>query len=209
MKKAIIFTSMLAAWGVSSAQSYIGADLTLSKYDVSCAQNNTCEAKHVGYGFRAGAKFSPEHVLDLGGLALDAMEVGYSKFGRVGATGSKSELQYKGGTTPVATIVSTANSIAANALYAAIVAHVNVVQDVDASAKLGLAYVTTTSAYRSNGVTEGSKVESHFAPLLGVACEYALMSDVRLVAGVDFTRFNADGRSGALSVLKLGVNYAY
>lgn len=209
MKKAIIFTSMLAAWGVSSAQSYVGADLALSKYGVSCAANNSCESKHLGYGLRAGAKLSPGHVLDLGGLAVDVVEVGYSKFGRVDATGSKSELYYNGTTAPLTRIVSTANAISANAMYAAAVAHLNVVQDVDLAVKLGLAYVSTTSAYRSNGVTEGSKVESHFAPILGVACEYTLMSELRLVAGLDVTRFNADGRSGSLSALKLGVNYSY
>jgi hypothetical protein len=208
MKKAIVFTSMLAMWGISSAQSYVGADLTLSKYGVSCAENNNCKSKRVGYDFRAGARFAPEHILDLGGVLIDTAEVGYTKFGRVEAKGSKSELYFNGVRT-ITRVVSTANSISANALYAAAVAHANIDQNLDLAAKLGLAYATTTSAYRSNGVTEGSKAESHFAPYVGVALEYALMSELRLVGGVDLTRYRADGRSGSLSAVRFGVNYAY
>jgi OmpA-like transmembrane domain len=209
MKKAIVFAVMLSAWGFSSAQSYVGVDLTLSKYGVDCAANNSCDAKPVGYGFRAGSKLAPGYVLDLDVLSIDGVEVGYSKFGKLQGSGSTSELYSNGSALPVRRTVSTSQAISATALYAALVAHANVAPDFDVVGKLGLAYVSSISSYRTDGVSEGLRGENHFAPFFGLALEYAVMNDWRLQAGVDVTRFDADERTGSISVLKFGVNYSY
>jgi len=210
MKNAIILSVLLGVMGISSAQSYVGASLTLNKYDIGCAANNTCKNKLDGYDFRVGSKLSPEHVVDIADvLKFDRVQVGLARFGRVQAAGSKSELYYNwaGGTSTRA--ISTSNSIAANALYVAALTRSNLATNFDLVGKLGLAYVTTTSSYRSSGITEGSRVENHFAPLLGLGLEYGLIEGVSLDAGFDVTRFRADGRSGTIKSVRIGANYTF
>ncbi len=210
MKNAVILSALLGFLGISSAQSYVGASLTLNKYAIGCAANNTCKNKLDGYDFRVGSKFSPEHVVDIADvLKIDRVEVGVARFGRVQSAGSKSELYYNGVGGTSTRVVSTANSIAANALYIAALSRSNVATDFDLVGKLGLAYVTSTSSYRSRGISEGSRVENHFAPLLGLGLEYGLIEGVSLDAGFDITRFRTDGRSGAIKSVRIGANYTY
>jgi hypothetical protein len=182
--------------------------VALNRMDISCAQNNTCSKKTGGFQLVAGAKLPSAYALDLNPVMIDTVEVGLSKFGRVEAQGLTPVRYYLRGRVALKN-VPTKNSITANALHASLVARFGLADDLSMNAKVGRAYVSTTSQYSEDGVSNGGVTENHFAPLLGINAEYTLMDELKLTAGLEATRFKAAGQSGTVKALTFGALISY
>jgi len=195
--------------GLVMAQSYVATSFLYNQLSIGCASANTCESKKGGFQLSGGAKLPSELTFDLGGLLLDTVEVGVSKYGREDARGVVRKRIFSGGPSSPLQNVPTYNSISANAIYSAVVAHFNVDSDLSLNGKLGLAYVSATSSYTEGVVSMGSVTENHFAPVIGAGAEYAIFSGVKLVGGVEVTRFKTNSQSGSIRSLVLGAQVSY
>lgn len=210
MKKIQFALLMLFAPALASAQSYMGAVVAINKFSIGCAANNTCENKKGGFQLRAGSKLDSSSTLDFGGVFIDTIEVGASKFGRKEASGFQTESYYSGGVSaPTQRVVPISNAVSANAVYAAFIAHAPLTDEFAVTGKAGLAYVATTSRSTYNSLSYGSVTENHFSPLLGLGVEYAVIDAVKIVGGVEVVKFKSNSQSGKLSALTVGAQFGF
>jgi opacity protein-like surface antigen len=211
MKRLMVSVALLGAFGTTLAQTYVSAIAGLSNLGADCAVNNQCSNKLGGFSFRGGAMLASPFSLDfIGGGVVDAIEVGLTKFGRVEASGLKSERYYPGTGGNVRTrTVPTKNKIGANSLHLAAVARFKLIDELDLVSRLGVAYVSTTSDYFENNSSAGTISENRFAPLLGVGLEYEVLSGLRILGDLELNRFRVGGVSGRIVSLNVGAKYSF
>jgi hypothetical protein len=195
--------------GLVMAQSYVATSFLYNKLSIGCATANTCESKKGGFQLSGGAKLPSELTFDLGGLMLDTVEVGFSKYGREDARGVVRKKIFTGGPSSPLQNLPTYNSISANAIYSALVAHFNVDSDLSLNGKLGVAYVSATSEYTEGGVSMKAVTENHLEPVIGAGAEYVIFSGMKLIGGLEVTRFKTNSQSGSVRSLVLGAQFSY
>jgi hypothetical protein len=213
MRNTIVLGSLALVAVCSQAEGYVGGSFLLNKHVIGCAENNACSNKMGGYQLLAGARLSDRFSFKTDEFALDTVEIGLSKFGRIDASRSVVGYYYptvaprKGLLT--ARAVPATTSVSSNALYSALIARAKVIPDVELTGKLGLAYVSSTSHDTREGVSVGSQTENHFAPLFGLGAEYTVMEGLGVSVDLATTNFKINGESGRLRSLGIGVRYHY
>jgi len=213
MKKLCFAVALAAMAPASWAQGYVGALVTLSRLTEACTPSFRCDDdRKTGQKFFAGAYLPDAQVLSLGSAKINRVEVGAMRMGRVTSTGQVATQVYVNdadGERYLTVQVPAETRIQADAIMAAAVMEVPLVQQVNLTAKLGLAYVSATAVLERSGKRFDSVTKTSFQPYVGLGVEYALPFNVQLHGGVDWTRYRVDGQSGSATQVGLGAAVSF
>lgn len=211
MKKIVVAGLLVAGVSLASAQGYVGALLALTKLHTDCMDGGSCGSKPLGFKIYGGVRYSDVDSLHLGIGAVDTLEVGAVRFGSREGTWATTKRVYDSTSFTGARTVPAVGkaSVSADALYAAVGAHVPLVRDLSFTPKLGIAWVTTTRKSWVDDVSQGSVSENHLAPYLGLGLEYSPIPVLKLQASVDLTHVKTEGASGVAHLLGLGAAVAF
>lgn len=197
------------------AQGYVGAVAALSNVDFDCqVRFSACDKSSSGGKIYFGQKLGSA---PLAGFSPRSVEVTYLRFGAGKAKGTEeidvAVVQNPG--TPSEEIVRgtriapIAEKAETDAIAVAGVWSVEPVHGASLSAKAGIAYVSSTIKDSLDGRSNGAKSQSRLQPYLGLAAAYSLAGTARVVASLDLTRFDVDGRKGLASMLGLGAELEF
>jgi opacity protein-like surface antigen len=211
MRKIILATGLCFAPLLAWSQSYFEASYSLSKLSIDCATNNQCDSKLSGYRLLVGATAPGWMQLDLdGGAKTDGIEVGYARYGSIKASGIVRKRISNGTGSSVLADVEVENEISADAVFAHWVGRMPVDLDgLNLVAKLGMAYVSSTSEYTERGVSMGGSTHSRFSPAVGLGVEYKVLDELSLSLGYEGLRFKVDSQSGYVHGLNFGLQVRY
>ena len=210
MKRLAVFFVVCGVMVSANAQSYLGAIKALTSASISCSEQTTdCKKSGKGWRLYGGSRLTQDKKIDLGFIQIDGIEVGYSKFSEVTSRGvgsvdyldSDGEAQVRDG---VANF-----KIQADALTAAAVTHFQIVDDLTFSARLGVAYVSSTVRTTLDGLPKKASTASKIKPYLGVGFEYTVIPDWKVVGMFDMTQFDVDGTKGTLKMFGLGAEASF
>lgn len=221
MKKTIVAAALLASVFTASAQGYAGAVIALTKFGNGCDATLSCDKAKGSMKIYAGSKFKSANTIDLGVGSINAFEVSYIKFGSRRSSGNFDVPDVTDGS-----IVTTAypgeKLEQIDALTAALVANFPIVEQLDASVKLGLAYVSTSTKTQVNinevVRSQGGETTNKLKPYLGLGLAYAVPDVFKVVLSYDLTRRDTSqgkgniapaGKSGSISAFGLGLEKAY
>lgn len=211
MKK-FVAAFVLSLTGVAAfAQGYAGVVAALSSVDAGCSDQLSCDKKGHALKVYFGTALAKGNQIDFGIGKLQSVEVGLIAFGK-GASTSTTVL-YDGNTDPADPashiVVPTSRSITANALTLAGAAKFPIVDDLAVVAKGGLAYVSSTIRYYTQGGQNGSETATKLKPYLGLGVEFEAMKGFRIVGSYDWTKFDVADQKGSLKALGLGAEIGF
>jgi hypothetical protein len=198
---------------IASAQGYVGAVRSLTNVGFDCAEGLTCDKSSKGWRFYGGTKLAPNNSLDFGIGKVNAVEVSYMRFGHATLNGGSRQMSsyvYVGiNGIPVTVTQSLSYMAEADATSVAAVAHLPIFDQFALSARLGLAYVSSTFRTSVDGRVDSSKTESKFKPYIGLGFEYDIPSIVKLVGSLDMTKYDVNGYNGSMRMIGLGAEKTF
>lgn len=210
--KFLLTTSFLAL--ASSAAladgGYVGAVLALTKVQAGCPAGFDCDRSAMGGQLYGGTRLKPNQVLDLGVGSVNAVQVGFLRSGDQKSNGtgivSRNNITLGG---PEDVTVPATETVQASAIYAALVANFPVVTDLNLSARLGLAYVTSTLNKGLDGLSNAGESAAKLKPYFGLGADYQVGNGFSLVASLDVTRYDVSGRQGNITAFGLGAQKGF
>jgi len=212
MKSLKFFLPLIALFGAlstSHAQSYGGVGVGYSRIGVACGQSVACSAKRLGGLAYVGVALPESLAMDLGVAKLASFEVGMLSFGTKSVT-TETFTTTRSGTRVTTTRSESRYFMDANGAFAAMVADTSVLtDDLVMSARFGIAYITSSLARRTDGVSVGAQTTNRGAPYLGLGVEYKLGAGLSANIRLDASKYGAEGRSGSLLLTSAGVSYQY
>jgi len=185
MNKILIAATMAAAALVSTsamAQAYVSADIGVGHLSADCGDVASCDKNGTSFKITGGYKF---------GYGL-AAELGYIDFGKATA----SDDGVSGKITARAWTVGAAYEFPFTPEFAGV-------------ARLGLASVDTKASATILGEGSGSVSETKTQAYYGVGVNYAVVKNVRIEAGVDWSHASLDGSSAVIRSISAGVRYEF
>jgi hypothetical protein len=205
LKIAVIASALM--WGAAAhSQGYVGAVVALSNVDFECQPRfSSCDKSGPAGKVYFGQKVSGPSWL--GQFSPRSVEVVYLRFGSANAKGTGTiDVSFDDGfevvrQTRPAPIAEQAET---DAIAVAGVWSMEPLRGTSLSAKAGIAYVSSTIKASLDGRSNGAKTQSRWQPYLGFGAAYGLADTARVVANLDVTRFDVDGRKGLASMLGLG-----
>jgi len=206
MKKCLLAAAAVFCGSVVHAQGYAGAVSALSKIDFGCsASDAVCKNNGRGGKLYAGVGLSPQSVLNFGIGAVDAVEVAYIKFAQGKKSGTAGVITYDADNDVYySRTAATMTYRQADAIAAAAVAHFQLFENATASAKLGVAYVSSTRRTSQEGVSMGGETAPKFKPYIGLGLEYNVPQVIRLVGSFDRTKYDVGGVKANATLIGLG-----
>lgn len=211
MKRLFVVAAMSAAVSSVHAEGYAGAILALTRLDIPCEASVPCDRKANGGRIYFGSRLSDASRIDLGVGAIDAVEFGYMKLGTAKTVGTATTYVFDPDdqtiVTPV-TVPTTART-QSDALTIAAVMHFPVTTNLSFAARAGAAYVTTTVKRTQDGLSSGSRSESHLRPYVGLGVEFDIPQWVKVVGTFDATQFEVNGKKGSAQLMGLGLEKAF
>ncbi|MEY4766694.1 MAG: hypothetical protein RI907_3367 [Pseudomonadota bacterium] len=219
LKSFIPAVALMAVVPAAFAQSYGGLSLAYVRNSATCPDGPAgyCSAKHLGGLAYVGAKLAESSQLDLGIGKLDAFEAGLMQ---LGSKSFNQDVVTSRLVSSVRVYTTTTDSglMSANGLYGAGVAHMDLAEDLQMVARLGVSYVSTTLK-KSRVVTTsqgaytytslGSSTDNRWQPFVGVGLEYKLMNELILSSRLDMTRVSANSRNGMAALFSVGAQIVY
>ncbi len=213
MKRLVLLAGLAASFQSVSAQGYAGAIMALSNVGMDCwVSAVSCDRQARGARIYFGTRLSEASRINLGVGAIDAIEVGYMKFGHARSAGTASSFMQDPddpGAPPLPTTVPATTTAQADALTIAATAHFAVTDNFGLAARIGAAYVSSTVKWTREGLSTGSRTSNHIRPYLGLGLEYNIPDVIKLVGSYDWTQFSVDGQKGAATLLGLGLEKAF
>lgn len=216
MKKYMIAAIFAGLTSVTFAQGYVGAIRSLTNVGFDCPANLTCDKSSKGWKFYAGSKLPSSIALDAGFVKVESFEVAYMRFGKATLKGGAKTIKVYDideealGNDPFPTHqVPVTHSAEADALALAFVARAPIFDQFAISARLGVAYVSSTYRTFVDGKTDSSQTKTKVKPYVGLGFEYDIPSIVKLVGTVDMTKYNVAGYSGSLRMVGLGAEKSF
>lgn len=103
----------------------------------------------------------------------------------------------------------TALKVQADALSLAAVARFPLFEQMNFSAKAGVAYVSSTVRVDLEGVQYSSETATKFKPYVGFTLEYDIPAIVRVVGSFDYTQYDVGGKRGGASMLGIGAEKSF
>lgn len=209
MKRYLFGFAICVASTASNAQGYVGAVRSFTNIGYDCPQGMTCDKSGHGWRFYGGTKLSASSQIDLGIGKIDSIEVGYLKYAQV-VSGGQTTIDYLNSVgEPDTRVVPTALRIQADALTLAMVARFPLIDQLSASARLGVAYVSSTVRRDLDGMTNTSETTTKLKPYVGLGVEYDIPSIVKLIGTFDLTKIDAGGFSGNARMIGLGAERSF
>lgn len=212
MKQSFVLLALLGCASAASAQGYAGAVAAISRASAGCLSGYDCKDNQAtGFKLYAGFRAAPKDaLLDLGFARVNGMEISFMRFGKVSGHGSRVIAVNGGSGSVVNRTVPVGYSSEADAVAAAVVAQVPLPAGFSLLPKVGLAFVSSTVNFTQDGARNGSRSANNVEPYLGIALNYELLPNTLQVnAGFDWTRFDAAGSKGNISMLGLGLDYSF
>lgn len=235
MKRTLVAIALAGLYATASAQGYAGAVAGMANLDLDCKGVISCDKKGTGGKIYAGQRFDKNPLVNLGRFKIDTIEVGYLRFGNASAqlssttTGPELVVDPDFNINEVTTTRIDSIRAKSEALVFAGVGRVEIIpRRFDATAKLGVAYVNSTVdnattintstivnfdpaslTNASRTMPTGSKTTSKFQPYFGLGVEVRVIDKLSVVGGIDFTKFEVDGRKGDLRLVSLGAQYEF
>ncbi len=211
MKRVIAACCLAGVSSVALADGYFGAVLALSKIQSGCSSGYKCDQVALGGRLYGGTKLKPSQVVDLGGLgSINAMEVGYIRPGNGKSSGNKVIRRYNPDLADVEVVsVPATETVEATVIYAALVSNFPLDAQTSLSAKLGVAYVSSTLLSRVDGVSDGGQTATKFKPYLGLGAAYSIGDGLSLTGSFDFTQYDVVGRKGNITALGFGAQKSF
>lgn len=192
------------------AQGYVGAVRSLSNIDFNCSDEINCHKKGQAWRFYGGVRLAPKSVIDLGAGRIDAVEVAYMRFGAAHSGSYRTVNVYDANQAAVVQVVKdVVYKAQADALSASFVARFPVVDNFNVLGRLGVAYVSSTLRTEVGGVSDSSETSTKLKPYAGLGLEYEIPSVVKIIGSLDWTRYDASGRSGSLRMIGLGAETSF
>jgi hypothetical protein len=189
------------------AASYVSLSLLSSSIQVACGANQRCDQHDRGGSLRVGTRLPDAYTLDLGGLQVDTVEVGYTAFGTGTVSEQVSKKVFVGTGTAATRKVTEQARVSPSAISLNLVSRATLAEDWAARVQLGLAMVATTVKYTEDGQGLNSVTENHLRPVLGLGLSWAVMAPVALTLDWEQTRYASDGGSGRVRAWRLGVQW--
>lgn len=185
MKK-IVLAAVLSTMAVAaSAQVYVAGHVGKSKVDANCSDMVSCDKEGTGYKLTLGYKLNP----------MAALEASYVDLGKVKGKASDSGFLIDG------------DLKTDGYLLAAAFRH-HATPSVSLVGRLGLAVLNSKLTGRIGRVS-ASQDYNTTQPYVGLGAEYALVQQLRLTAGADFTRVKVDGATGSVRLFSIGAQYDF
>lgn len=211
MKKNLLIAALLAASPAAFAQGYVGAVAALTRLNDACTASFRCgDSNANGFKVFGGVYLPSAKTLNLGAAKVNRLEVSAMRFGKVSSSGQGVKYTWNDDDEVyVPSDVAVQRKVQADAIAGAAVMEIALAEQLTLATKLGVAYVSATSAIERDGRRFDAKTKSSVQPYAGLGLEYALPGDVRLQGGVDWTRYRVDGRSGSATQLGLGASVAF
>lgn len=184
MNKIIVAALLATAAAGASAQAYVSGAVGVGRANVDCSGTSSCDKTDTAFKLVGGYGF---------GNNLSA-ELGYISFGKIkGAEGGASgEVKNQG--------------ISLDVAY-----RIPVSQAVDFTLRGGIINMKTKASVAFGGQS-GSASDTNVAPHVGVAVGYAVAPNVKLDAGLDFSRSkfkNVSDLKGNLFAFTVGATFAF
>jgi len=215
MKRYVAMALLGGASSLVCAQGYVGAVLALTNIGADCPAGLDCKNSSEGFRLYAGTKLPPRYAFDFGFGKLDALEVGYMRFGRGSINGTQTVTEYipaldDGVNNPIVARSAPLNGTTqADAITAAVVAHVPIAEQFAASARLGLAYVSSTYRTVLDGRSYTSETATKLKPYIGFGLEYDIPAIAKIIGTFDMTKYDAAGLTGNLRMIGLGAERSF
>lgn len=211
MKRLFVVAAMSAAVSSVHAEGYAGAILALTRLDIPCEASVPCDRKANGGRIYFGSRLSDASRIDFGVGAIDAVEFGYMKLGAAKTEGSATTYKFDPDDPAVvnSVLVPATVKTQADALTFAAVMHFPVTTNLSFAARAGAAYVTTTVKRTQDGLSSGSRSESHLRPYVGLGVEFDIPQWVKVVGTFDATQFEVNGKKGSAQLMGLGLEKAF
>jgi OOP family OmpA-OmpF porin len=180
MKAWCVGVSLLAAMGSACAQWYAGGSLGSGDVDAACCSSSGTGLKFYG-GFELGHKAMPN-------LAIEA---GYIDFGEASGSG----------------LLSSA-SVGATALTVAGAIRLKFTPMLSGVGRLGFANVEGTASASVPGLGV-SRSESNVKLYYGLGLEYSFSPQWKATGSLDFSEYEIGNQTGNVSLMGVGVQYAF
>jgi hypothetical protein len=180
MKAWCVGVSLVAAMGSACAQWYAGGSLGSGDVDAACCSASGTGLKLYG-GYELGHKAMPNL----------AVEVGYIDFGESSGSG----------------LLSSA-SVGATALTVSGVIRLKFTPMLSGVGRLGFANVEGTASASALGLGV-SRSESSVKLYYGFGLEYSLSPKWKATGALDFSEYEIGHQSGNVSLMGVGVQYAF
>lgn len=209
MNRFFLGFAIFTATTLANAQGYVGAVRSFTNIGYECPPGMNCDKSGHGWRFYGGTKLSASKQIDLGIGKVDSVEVGYLKYAQVISSGQATVDYLNDVGDPATRIAPTALRIQADALTLAMVARFPLVDQLSASARLGVAYVSSTVRHDLDGMTNTSETTTKLKPYVGFGVEYDIPSVVKVVGTFDLTKVNAGGFSGNARMIGLGAEKSF
>ena len=210
MRKLAIFSFLCVLASNSIAQGYVGAVASLTSIGIDCADKLSCDKKGFGLRLYAGTKLAPENQYDFQIGKVSAIEIGVLSFGKASSSYDQSYTAadlVNGGTYTLNRQVSKVST--ANALTVSAVAEMPVSSEFAFLAKLGVAYVSSTTRTYIDGASNGSETATKLKPYLGLGASFLIMDSLKVVGNYDVTAFDVAGRKSRINSLGFGAEMSF
>ncbi|RTL30106.1 MAG: hypothetical protein EKK47_11305 [Burkholderiales bacterium] len=217
MKK-IFFAGVVCAVSFGAhAQGYFGVIRALTNVGFTCAPGDSCESKGQAWKFYGGTKLSPARTIDFGVGKIDAVEVSYFRTSAATASGPTQVDDFDSFGNIVQRDTTAKVKAQVDAIVLAGVARFPIVDQLSATAKLGLAYVSTTLRSEVDGLSYNSVTQTKLRPYVGLGVEYDIPSICTIVGSFDITRVDVSDSSryysaqakGNLKLLGIGAQKSF
>ncbi len=208
MKSLLILGSLMLA-STAYAQSYVGIMAGDLDYHLSCDKGKDSSCKNSADAWRVfgGVIAAPEKAWSLGPVALDGLELGYTRI-------SERKESIPGGASVYDPEWTDSNfqflpadverRVKVDALTVAGVAHLPVGPYVRLAARLGAAYVSAQITRSINGVSSDSNTRNSLQPYGGLGIEIDVGKYATLSAVYEQIRFKVGDDRGHVSWVGLG-----
>lgn len=209
MKRTLVGIVLAGLYATASAQGYMGAVMGLSKIHVDCGGRSPCDDRSKALKVYAGVQ-AKEGLVNNERFKLDTVEVSFIRFGTAKANTGGRTLTYKDEEeNDVTEVASTRDNTKAHALTLAGVGRFMITPRLTASAKLGVAYVSTTVTRYVSDASDGSNTKNKFKPYLGLGLEFSVHDNVKFVASFDHTKLQTEESKGGLQMFGIGAQFGF
>jgi OmpA-OmpF porin, OOP family len=166
----------------------VGLAFGPSDIDADCSSVivTGCDTEDTGFKFYASFDLPK---ISLGSLAF---EVAYIDFGEA-----------------VVSVPLTQRTVEASAVAFDLALRGNLVPNLTAVGRLGLAYVSAKGNGTGGVLLNGSSSDSGIAPHFGLGVEFALNRQIKVIGGLDFTDYDTGKESGSAHLFSVGVQMGF
>lgn len=181
-KMGLMAAGMLAMCGSAMAQGYVGVAGGVSHFNMDCTGVSSCDKNDAAVKLTGGYSFG-------NGFAA---ELGLASFGKVKASESSVSLNLK----------ASAPTLSVKYQY-------QINPNWGSSLHLGVARMKATLSGTVVGIGSSSQSETHSVPYYGVAMNYMATKNLKIEAGLDFSKVEFLGDKANLRAVTLGAAYAF